>query len=944
MSAYFDNLISNLGNQQDQQINSDKRHFLFLLGTGVDYVPGPCQSSFGPKFYTRGNTLSCAAQLTTLLEDKNEKAVITANSPHPYHSSSADVINGVGLAAQEAGDRIARSLLLALDAIAQGKTEINISGFSRGAAESMVLAHELQRVLDTLKTDAALDPKKRRPLASIIAESKSCRSMGWNSTKDKLTALIGDSKLDQGIDNAMKDKLLHNFENPALDIKLFTIDPVPGDFDRLLKAINWDEPEGYFDYLPPIIKEGNSKGFIAQHETSTHFKVINPVGMNSEVNPGIHGHGDGAQGNHNEDKVGDLSSVQDRVWVGWLDFFFSEYKHNKEKIDLKHPELDALTNTYFSADKAARRTQLLGIYNRMLDNLPDFKKLEKDNYTGLGRPYETRKVRNGKKHDCDIYDLNPHGDYKFVNQEHLDLWLENKMEEVASIKRELPDQIEWLMENFRYAFEPHEEKENIHGSLVDKTDLMDTLLKAERRGQCLVEPWLADRVNVFTQTYLDNHLNKANTSNCENCVKNIFAILLTAKNSTDAITSKRAESLNITIRQKLTETMLQYQDALFTSSVNHFNCKFENTEQAKLDWLIKTQQLIEDLETFNQKMKTVMDGCDFEILKKKWNTLTPGIENHSDIKVVMQSHIMAQQEVLKQSASKVLEKMEALNVKPDTLSVLFYTDIQLRANSPRNAAEVKVLRMEVLKQDKEISQKKYEILAMQATHGEKIKNLTLEHQTALQNKDIKHAATVEELNAQIEQLKAQNLQLREQNQQLDNENQLQQVQIENNQNSYQVSTQISTQKTSLLLNKALSDDQEKNNRIVRYLRKRVTTYQTHLNNSNDGSTKHQAKQAAVTNMLAALNAPDTLAVDKLNNYRTQMNNANAALKAYRDPEWTRFFIDCIRNLARLASFVWVYELMDGKNPFYFFKASGGKALMDDSTNALRHRIASRGEI
>ena len=377
MTKYYQNLINKL--KADKE-SPEKDHHIFLLGTDVAYVDKPNDTD-----YIRGETFSYAAQLTSHLlgEDKDVikfQDAIDRNSEnyaHAYHSPSVDVINGADTFGKEAGDRIAKALLLALGAVAEGKDYLHLAGFSRGGVEAIVLTHELERVKTELAKDLGKDPKNRQTLAKIIAESFSVPGMSFTKhpsyTREALMKLVNENQLDvtnkrdEDEEAALKQKLLTNLEKMRAD--LFVLDPVPGGNAKVIQSGWYEKNEDYFYTLPDFVE--NKQEFVQQHETSNCFKPIVPRGIPYEVIPGCHGTADGNQGDDQGKPIppeicGEkpVSGAQDMVLRRWIDFTFPG-ENPKGKIDLGHTDLDAVANEYMAAKKDMRDVILVKNYKEM---------------------------------------------------------------------------------------------------------------------------------------------------------------------------------------------------------------------------------------------------------------------------------------------------------------------------------------------------------------------------------------------------------------------------------------------------------------------------------------------------------------------------------------------------------------------------------------------------
>ncbi|MBL7480836.1 hypothetical protein [Legionella bononiensis] len=705
MTYYFKDLITKLRNPSDV---TGLEHHLFLLGTAVNYVDRPTDPSIN-KSYIRGETFSYTAQLMTGLLGEQESTIKfpdshlpkSPNYAHSYHSDSVDVINGADTPGYEVGDRLAKALMLALGAVAAGKTQLNISGFSRGGVESIVLTHELARVREALERDLKIEnPSERRSFAAIISDSKSVPGLALindpSYTRKALTGLVTNEKLDD--EQELKLNLLNKLK--ALQVKLFVLDPVPGgNFGKIVR-IGWQEESFYT--LPDFVVQKHE--FVQKHETSNCFKPIIPLGMPYEIIPGCHGTGDGNQFDHNGYPVPDtlknrdLSGVQDLVLRRWLDFMFPNGVQLDNAIDLGHPELDAVTNAYLPANSTDRNMQLLDNYQKIQENYPAFEWLATRNYTGLGRYMAQRQVHFRQRGNTPITDLDAHGDGKtFLNLQHVKLWMTNKLKMSNFFELNLVQQVKWIKDNIEYAFKPVD----LTQSVSDQTHMISRLLM-EESNYPLVQESLSYLVNTVTQTYLRNHLSDQERLECRSCVANTFDTLQEAATGTTGIDpriAKLASNFIGAISRDLTLTMLQHQQSLFSMAYklsrdaeavlkNQTDPNSpEDTEETPISWLMGTQKLLADLDLLIEQINGLETWCDKNMLVERWSSVLPIIgANAREIPFEKFKehlfHIIKQQQlILLTNASKILNKMpDALETKPEELNEEFYLFIHKFAN------------------------------------------------------------------------------------------------------------------------------------------------------------------------------------------------------------------------------------------------------------------------
>lgn len=892
MSHYFKDLIIKLRNPCKE---SGKEHHLFLLGTAVDYVDRPTDPNIS-KSYIRGETFSYTAQLMSLLLGEHDSTIKYADahlpkSPyyaHAYHSNSVDVINGADTPGYEVGDRLAKALMLALAAVAEGKTQLSISGFSRGGVESIVLTHELARVRDALAKDLSIEkPRDRRSLATLIQESNSVPGLALvkdpSYTRQVLTELVTSEPLDD--EQELKLKLLNNLN--ALQVKLFVLDPVPGgNFGKLIR-LGWQEE--CFYTLPEFVVQRQE--FVQKHETSNCFKPIIPLGMPYEVIPGCHGTGDGNQFDHNGSPVpeslkhnSDLSGVQDLVLRRWIDFMFPNEIKMDTAIDLGHPELDSVTNAYLPANSSERASQLLSNYQHIQDNYPAFEWLATRNYTGLGRYMAHRQVHFRQRGNTPITDLDVHGDGTiFLNLQHVKLWMANTLKLSNFFELNLVEQVKWLKDNIEYAFKPVD----LIQPITDQNHMISRLLM-EEKNHTLVQESLSYLVNTVTQTYLRNHLSIEERIQCRNCVANTFDTLKEAATATSGIDPNRtklASTFMEVIRKDLTSTILQHQQALLSMAYTlsrdaedlrktlESTDKFDTTDGTPISWLMDTQKLVEDLDLLIEQINALEPWYDQKKLVDHWSRDLPILgENAEEICFDKSKehifHIISQQQViLLTNASTILSKMpEALANKPEQLDSKFYSYIHKLANVDRLEQTVQTTQM-------------------------KLEQISLElDSTRKQQESTQH---------QLEQIISE--------------------------------TENAKEKEVARLTSLLDAYQSKEERdaivAIDSLLKITTQYFNHLNQSKDNSALFNTKNQAVTELINCLKETHKLPSEQLVLFNNKLKETQDKIQEHRDPLWQRFFRDCVRIIGLLFSGVGLYRIVTGQAP-QFFKPSHGEQFIE----------------
>ncbi len=929
MTQYFNDLMEQL-RSEDPSNTSD--HYLFLLGTSVNYVDHPIDTP-DDHFYVRGETFSYAAQLTShLLGEtkhviKHESASVVGEPQyaHSYHSPSVDVINGPDAAGFEVGDRLAKALMLALTAVAEGKARLHISGFSRGGVESIVLTHELARVMEMLRADLLKAPKDRRTLAKIIAESSSVPGMAFRNnpsytraTLEKLLAvndLNVPNNTDMDEEASLKNKLLFNLDKMKVD--LFVLDPVPGgNYGKVLR-LGWQEPE-YFYNLPEFVE--NKQEFVQKHETSNCFKPVIPLGMPYEVLPGCHGTSDGNQYDDNSGPIpsdlGEVRSAQNMVLRRWIDFTFPNVTP-KERIDLHHDELDEMVFNYMIANKKERNVQLLENYMDMIENYPAFEYLATINYTGLGRYMAKRQVHFHQRGNTSISDLDPHGGEKFLNLQHVQLWMSNQLHAFNFFDKTLIEQTEWLTDNIQNAFNPPDLSDS-----NANPQLMIANLLQNKNNHPLVQESLSFLINTVMQTYLRNHLSDEERLGFKAFMESASEILNDPRISERSVEmAEFAKNLSVNISSDMTHTMLQHQNALLSSVQKQLKEHAEGLEYIeeledledkleresiiathRLNWLINTQKLCGDLDLLSQQINALKSWCDKEMLTQTWGNSLPNfemsIEENIDFKTQKERlfrYIGQQQTLLQDSAIQLLRNMpEALNNKPEELEEGFYGRIHRFANIDR----------------------------LEASH--------LQLQQTLVQKDENNESILQHLRERTRKLEL----IEHRFQSLLKDTAQQQGNIDSLTKELETATGLideAKKREALLYSREQRDATVK----VQCLLKHCYEYQNHLNRSRDTSELLEEKKEIVGDLIDILENPErseteeyNLPTEQLEQFNTALNDVQEDLKAHRDPSWQRFFRDSLRIVTIALSGIGFYRMATGRSP-HFFKSSHGERFVEE---------------
>ena len=455
-------------------------YFLFLLGTDTRYSHRPTKALSGiqQKYYEQGETFSYLAQLIAQLLHEGEPE-ITPDSPLSFSAPSVDVINGPTLIGSEIGDRIARGTFLVLKAIAEGKTNIQLTAHSRGAVEAILITHELSRIQkelieypeQTLYTCCLRTPclytrkawetlfKKQPTLLTKTVENKELKDTNvtiisqsppqpipevekelegthLNTLDDATPEIINpvsseETKQPSSETSTLRAVLAQKIA--AATVNLFLIDPVPGGRYRGLPGTGWRDSR-FYEKVPC----NKIEIIVLRDERSRCFIPIVPEGIQPLPLPGHHGT---ATGNLYDQQYNpspqltlkDTALIQQLVVSKILHFINTHTTalkglpaHNST-IDLAHPELDKVANHYLHATSEEQAQQILALYAEIHKKNNAYKYFTKTNYPYLSTeqsPSGQRYVHFAHHNYTSMEDIVPSLDDEYVNTDHAKLYLQ----------------------------------------------------------------------------------------------------------------------------------------------------------------------------------------------------------------------------------------------------------------------------------------------------------------------------------------------------------------------------------------------------------------------------------------------------------------------------------------------------------------------------------------
>ena len=166
---------------------------LTMLGTLTDFTPElkqtakPTPYTKGAKIkdYPKGETLSVVSSLIkTNIPAKTTK--VDTKNPYSFQADEITVLSGPKTDGSNIGEKIALGLAAILKAITRGQTRINIIAHSRGAVESILIAHELETIQTSIAACITFE-EILKPLAE--QQTKRHKGSPKNNTPDIIESL-----------------------------------------------------------------------------------------------------------------------------------------------------------------------------------------------------------------------------------------------------------------------------------------------------------------------------------------------------------------------------------------------------------------------------------------------------------------------------------------------------------------------------------------------------------------------------------------------------------------------------------------------------------------------------------------------------------------------------------------------------------------------------------
>ncbi|MBL7479244.1 hypothetical protein [Legionella bononiensis] len=579
----------------DEPVAQNRDYFLFMLGTDTVYTHRPTyphqltKDTVVPKeqrAYVNGESLSYMARVVADRLGENDPE-INIDQPLSFSTPSVDVVNGPTTLGSEVGERIAQGVFLILKALAEGKQNIQISAHSRGAVESILIAHEIERIKTELNT------KPSQTIHQIMANSP------CTYTSKAVKKLFADVKESPEVRTKLADRL------SSAKINMFLMDPVPGGSWRGIgKFVAWRDERFYVK--PPC---SNAELLIFRDERTRCFIPIKFKDQTPLILPGHHGTASGNLYTQQFDDITvsgddkDSSLVQKLAIVKLLNFINNStglFDRVTSPVALEHPALDEVANQFFSAGKQDRVELLLEIYKKIQINDKAYRYFNGTSYAYLGSEASSSGARyiHADGHNYTSLDsLSPSLGGQFINKEHAFLYLLKHMEFKVHSDEYQPDALITQLGNvlnsiftgYVQALEP--KAADMSSSLAMHSQaLLDS--EADRKATF-------EAISVFlesiSQKYLRNHLSLEVKTNLLAEIDKVFATLQQFKRQPqDAPINKIIDECDLILRSSLKNTAQIHYVSLIDQS-NELNARLKN-------YLVPNTQFKESFNIFLEQL------------------------------------------------------------------------------------------------------------------------------------------------------------------------------------------------------------------------------------------------------------------------------------------------------------------------------------------------------
>ena len=492
------------------------------LSTVIQYVStreSPSADQRSSSAASRGLSVSLNPESTSVISGSSSSSSSSSRIGELYEFSNQNsaIINGPKTFGEGKYEIISRSLVHLLEQMTKQSNLdiINLAGHSRGAVETIIIAHELQRIKDAIKSkdDCSVDE-----LIEIIKQSPN------EETKKILAGLSLE------LTDTERSNLIQNIKQ--LRVNIFAIDPVPGGSVHGVTVAQWVDDR--YNRIPEIVSDYEQ--IIMEHERTRGFKTIlptcaNPISTKYTVNtlPGHHGTATGNPyqqniRNDNPQVITEVPTEVQEITIYNLHRFLSSHHTEFSQQFGKTEKMDIKLNEYIGEEISSktlveenRRKIRLLTYKTISDKKGYFERFRQTSYPILGKEQDIKQIF-WKIKDSRIITSPDGGDLflneilqtcnsVFVNSDHIKLSASSIMARLTDLSASLnprppEEQLLTLMEKLR---EATPESEVAH-TLSDTSFVNEVSSNLEALAMDLARTYLRNNISEESKAIILNQL------------------------------------------------------------------------------------------------------------------------------------------------------------------------------------------------------------------------------------------------------------------------------------------------------------------------------------------------------------------------------------------------------------------------------------------------------
>ncbi|WP_058528424.1 hypothetical protein, partial [Legionella londiniensis] len=685
----------------------------------------------------------------------------------------------------------------------------------------------------------------------------------------------------------------------------------------------------------------------------------------------------------------DTSTVQKLVLYKIFHFFHQAtnkeiFQSGRESLNLEHKTLDQITNQFLKEQDKERDNSLINLYLDVNKNDEAFRSLTKHgypylDYLGLQEIEGQRIIRYRGHNDTSMATIAPSLKGGFVNTEHAMLYLKKYIDFdenasttpdqlVMSIAKALND----LKEDMIKGLALKEENNSLSGSFIvvsqeEKKSCLRELVSTED-GQKLFFQGLSFLVNTISQKYLRNHLSTEERGQLKEAIKEPFKILkeIKANNDLSPQDKKVFNECEKILIENAQSTLEAYARSL-TESTDRLNRevnvyltideKFKEAFQAVQEQLSQKQEKNPAVKLICERLGLAQN----ESVNTIHQALTQEIENMKANESVKTEHMQELSSLLnplntyfelyQQNSLEYIQEIAKLYEANLGLAAAYPELKETLDNNPliidpdllrKNGAYLLQLAGKILKEKQfdlkirpeNISESFFEKARKQAiAQGaeDPEKKELLAEKNDLQSKLEEEKILTEQQKKEIEEKKQAVQSLTQEKQSLEDANQkLKKQAADPRESKANLVIQEKLIPATLQYLQHLWEKAKKYNPGINTTSLEVLPDAQGLSEDNTRAYKLvKQKHDLVLGMYNELQNQDKSPLEKITQFKTSLNQANAALKQHRDSAWITFSKTCLAAIAIIITGIvpglvalGIYSMKTGQSPLLFSQSKG----------------------